>query len=444
MRRSTALAIPPLILLACCGCELDSRHMLASVASASKPYAEYAVDPVGLVAIRTIAILPFDDRTRDGTFDAQEFALRFANQLASLGVFRVLYPGDVLGDVEAVNRSVQRHNDRLRHFARYGMTPENDEGEEAAPAPVSAPREPWDPVRREEQALKLARKAGADAVIVGYATEADPYMRPRVSITLRMLATGRSENAAAAIAQLAQWGVPRPHANAGGAGLILTRQQNYDAREGNIGRDVSLYGRTHHIDNHANDSGAYLRSSRLYYDIVGLDLAKAMAQDRNRAVKESRRRAKAAAKANRQSEADAESRLDRIIERDERIPDFEDAEHGPAYFDQAFPDERLALAHANDRRIRSFRPNGGGIRRAAPEERAGRDNRPAESGDALLALGGFAPPSESGYPDAEQLSSAASMDRRDRSWRPDVHHAANPSKALPLYDPSERGLAPYD
>ena len=437
------LFLPALCLsafVALSGC--DARHMTAALASSSKPYQEFLEDPVALTTIKTIAVFPFDNRAPQPGFDADAFANKLANQLAAHGKVRVLYPREILEAIERENREARRHNAQLREKISLGLyRPEsregrNDEGIFDTDADENMQmRRYYNPVKNVDEAVRLGRRAKADAIIVGEVSDFDPYMRPRLTLTMRLIATGNSETAARAIAELTQWGIP--HHTGAANGVIYVRQESFDSRTGSVGLNVSKYGWSRHIDDHPYDTEIYVRSMTYYYDVVANQLARAYMDARKKAVSEAELRARAAAKAGNRDQEAAVRRMFAMMERDSRIPDFETAARGEAYFDQAFVDKHALLdANGCDRRIQSWRPDGSSIRPATPAERLARDGRIPEN-ERGRGLEGYSTMVDSVFPDADTMMEMNLGDNRDRSWRPDYYNRANPEKSGPLYDPGE-------
>ena len=422
------------------GCS-EARHITAALASSSKAYQEFMEDPVALTTIKTVAVFPFDDRAPQPGFDADVFANKLANQLAAHGKVRVLYPRDILEQVERENREARRHNVRLKEEMSLGLSlrrakADGEDGIFSDDGPEEAkPRRYYNPVKNVEEAVRLARRVKADAVIVGEVSDYDPYMRPRLSLTMRLIATGNSDTAAKAIAELTQWGIPRP--TSGASGTIYIRQESFDSTKGSVGMDVSRYGRTHFVDHHPYDTEVYIRSMTYYYDVVANQLALAYMEARKKAVKEAEDRARAEARAKKQDQDAAAKRLFALMERDGRIPDYETDAHGQEHFDQAFP-ERYGVIDANngDKRIQSWRADGRSIRPASAGERTARDGMIPEN-ERGRGLEGYPTHVDSAFLDADELLEQNLGDNRDRSWRPDYYMHANPRKAAPMYAPSE-------
>ncbi len=436
--RALAAALP---LFALAGCGFDPAHVSAAMGSSSKPYQEKLEDPVNLTAIRSIAVVPFDDRARKAGFDAAAFADALANQLAALGQVRVIYPAEILQRVERENRDVLRHNARLKERIMLGLASPEEAREASAFAPEAASdaaeKSFYNPVQNQDEAIRLARRAKADAVIVGEVTDFDPYMRPRLGITMRLIATGSTESAAQAIAELTQWGVPRTGAGGGGGAgsVVYLRQQTFDSTMGSVGMDVSKYGYTHYNENNPYGTEVFMRSMSKYYDVVANQLALAFADVRRKAVKEAEDRAKAAAAQRRGDQNRAMAHLVALMNRDMRIPDYETDAHGEAWFDQAFIDKHAALAAGGDRRIQSFRPDGRSLRPATTAERWGRDALIPEN-ERGRALEGYSAMADAAFPDADAMMEM-NMGGRDRSFRPDYYNRANPQKSAAMYDPKE-------
>ncbi|MDR1745512.1 MAG: hypothetical protein LBS30_07150, partial [Planctomycetota bacterium] len=188
------------------GCD-EARHITAALGSSSKPYQEFLEDPATLTTIKTIAVFPFEDRAPQPGFDSETFANKLANQLAAYGKVRVLYPRDILERVEEENLASRRHNARLKEKRALGLV-SPEEAADPDSGGDSSPRSYFDPIKNPEEAVRLARRAKADAIIVGEISDYDPYMRPRLSLTMKLIATGSTEAAAQAIAEMTQWGIP--------------------------------------------------------------------------------------------------------------------------------------------------------------------------------------------------------------------------------------------
>ena len=422
------------------GCS-EARHITATLGSSSKPYQEYLEDPVNLTTIKTIAVFPFSDRAPQPGFDADEFANKLANQLSLHGKVRVIYPREMLSQVDRENREARRWNADLKEKMALGLYIPENAPEGGAFAPESPderqPRAYYDPIHNTDEAVRLARRAKADAIIVGEVTDYDPYMRPQLSLTMRLIATGSTETAAQAIAEMTQWGIPRAGMGASGGGVIYIRQQTFDSSVGSVGLDVSKYGRTHLNEHNPYGTEVYLRSMSKYYDVVANELAGAYMEARKKAVKEAEERAKAEAKKRQEDQSKAMSRLMALMNRDARIPDYETNAHQEAYFDQAFMDKRTLLdANGGDRRIMSWRPDGRNIRQATPAERGARDMMIPEN-ERGRGLEGYSAMVDSSFPDADAMMEMNTGDNRDRSWRPDYYNHANPQKSAPLYGPGE-------
>ena len=427
------------------GCA-DGRHIAAALGSSSKPYQEFLDDPVTLTTIKTIAVFPFENRAPQPGFDADAFANKLANQLAAEGKVRVLYPKDILEFAERENLAARRHNANLREKMALGLyvpphmraeaeEADGDDGSRLADDAEMRPRQYYNPIKNTDEAVRLARRAKADAIIMGEISDFDPYMRPRISLTMRVIATGNSDVAAMAIAELTQWGIPR--ANSSARGIVYVRQESFDSTIGSVGLNVSKFGRTHHVDHQPYDTEVFIRSMTQYYDVVANALAKSYVDARKKAIKEAEKRAREEAKRRDRDQDAAARRIMAMVERDSRIPDYETPMHGENYFDQAFADRRGVLgANGGDKRIMSWRPDGADIRRPTGSERLARDGRIPEN-ERGRGLEGFSTMSDAAFPDADAMMEFNLEDGRDRSWRPDYYNRANPRKSAPLYAPGE-------
>ncbi len=316
-------------LLLTSGCMETARKGLATLGSRSDPFQEFVGDPVALATVKTVVVLPFQDRAREKGFRSLDFSTRLANQLTSRGKLKVIYPEEIMRLAEEQNERIRRHNSEYRHRrllgrsladarpdqlrrAREGLR-ESVAGEEQRRKAYLAP------VTERSDAIKLARMLGADAVVMGRVTDYDPYMRPRISLMMQVIATGTTEDQARALAELCQWGVPRRRPTA--SGVVWQRQQNFDARDGNIGHGAYMEALTHHVDHQVHDTEAYVRSPSLYADYVGAVLAGALLKARIEAVKEAEMRAMAEAKQRQAEQAQVRQRLEDLIHREPQLPD---------------------------------------------------------------------------------------------------------------------------
>lgn len=421
------------------GCE-EARHLTASLASSSRPYQEYLEDPVALTSIRTIAVFPFEDGAPQPGFDADAFANKLANQLAAHGKIRLIYPREILEIADRENRAARRHNAEFRERVSLGLEKSGDAKGNAGVFSGGDVGESGllgyhNPIKNVDDAVRLGRRVKADAIIVGKVSDIDSYMRPRLVLDMRLIATGNAESTARAIAELAQWGVPRPPGSA--RGVVYVRQETFDSRVGSVGRDVSRYGRSRHIDDHPYDTEIFVRSMTHYYDVVADRLARAYMEARAKAVREAEKRAREAARASRLDQEAAVRRMLALMDRDSRIPDHETDSRGEDYFDQSFPARRGLLgANGGDRRIQSWRADGRDLRPASAAERASRDGRIPEN-ERGRGLEGYSAMSDSAFPDADSLLEMNLGDSRDRGWRPDYYNHANPRRSAPLYGQGE-------
>ncbi len=279
------IALALLAVIFCSGCMQQGRSALAAVSSRSKPYQEVVDDPVMLTTIRSVAVFPFADEAPQEGFDADNFSTRLASQLASTGELRVLYPRQIMAMADQENRKIRRHNATYRNRKLLGITPADDRAnmtrraneklDEAVAGEEDVSKRLLDPVNYLDDAITIGRLLGVDAVIMGEITDYDPYMRPRIGLTMRVVATGSTRSAAEELMRLTQWGVP----GGGGGdnnGVVWVRQQNFDSKDGNVGLGAYKHVLTHHVDNHPYDTETVLRSMTLYFDYVTLELSKAL------------------------------------------------------------------------------------------------------------------------------------------------------------------------
>lgn len=330
------------------GCIAVGRSIgRAAIAGPSQAKEEFVGNPVALATVKTVVVLPFDCCAREPGFDAIDFATRLANQIASRGKLRVIYPREAIALAVKENRRADRHNAVLQQRELVeGIPPERVEGEgrpffeggeEGKEDRTLKPR--LYPIQKIEDAVKLGCMLKADAVITGVVTDFDPYYRPRLSLLMRVVATGQSDAAAIALAELTQWGVPRRSETA--RGILWYLQQNFDSRDGDIGRNVAVYSVTKHTEHHPYDTDAYLRSISLYYDYVSAVLSHTLHNARQRAIQEAEERALREAEKMRISHEAVRRRIRELVSPTPHLPDA----------------DAILAENLYDRRNRSWRPD---------------------------------------------------------------------------------------
>ncbi|MCX7676282.1 MAG: hypothetical protein N2Z59_02780, partial [Alteraurantiacibacter sp.] len=150
-----ALAGSALWTAGCTDVAYNAGRKALACTSQSKPFEEWVGDPVALATVRTIAVLPPENTSAEKGFDAVAFATRFANQLASTGAVRVIYPRQALEAVERQNQAIRRHNAEVYHRRLLGIKPAAEraamlqraqaEGRESVAAEEDKPKELVDP-----------------------------------------------------------------------------------------------------------------------------------------------------------------------------------------------------------------------------------------------------------------------------------------------------------
>lgn len=289
---STALLLLVTVLLIG-GCYEETGLFGRKVARAaygahSKSYEEFKGDPVALATVKTIAFVPFVNVSAEQAFDSMAFTTRMANQMATQGEVRVVYPREMMKLVETENRKAKLHNTRLRERVLMG------EDLNKLPRDERTRMRMLDPATNLEDAVKLGRILKADAVVMGTVTDYNPYMRPRMCLTVKLVATGNSDTAAIALSQMTQWGVPRASSTA--RGVIWFVQQNFDSRDSDTGRNVWVYGMTKHTEDRPTNIESYIACMTQYFDYVGSCMTREVLRARKKAIKESERRAMEEAK----------------------------------------------------------------------------------------------------------------------------------------------------
>ncbi len=323
------LALLALLILLAGGCEGKARSGFAAVTSSSRPFQEFVGDPVALATVKTVAILPFDDCSPEPGFKPLEFSTRMANQLAAAGKLRVIYPKEIMALTGKLNRDIRRHNSEYRYRNLTGrrlvdVRPDQLRRAKAGLRESVAGEEDTrkaflDPARKVNDAVKLGRMLGADAVVMGRVTDYNAYMRPRISLLVRVVATGTTDDQARELAELCQWGIPRAKSIA--RGVTWQRQQNFDSRNGNIGFGAYMSALTHHVGDQVYDTESYLRSPSLYSNYVGAVLSKALLKARSRAIAEAKKRAMAEARRRKAARERVRGRLRNLLYSSPQLPD---------------------------------------------------------------------------------------------------------------------------
>ncbi len=270
------------------GCKEEMAGLARKVTRAAyggttDAYEEFTGDPIAIATTKSVAFIPFDYVGRLEGFDTMTFTTRFASQMSTRGEMKVVFPREAMKLVEVENRKVDQHNTQLAEMVMMG------EKLDHLPADARNRARKLNPVISLDDAVKIGRMLKVDAVVTGTVSEWDPYMRPRMCVNVKVIATGNSDTAAQALAQMTQWGVPRQATTA--RGVIWFMQQNFDTRDSDIGRNVWAYGLTKHTEDQAADVELYLRSISQYYDYVGASLSKTILNTRAGAIEEAEKRA---------------------------------------------------------------------------------------------------------------------------------------------------------
>ncbi len=383
------------------GCLTLARTVARATTSVSYPHEQWEGDPVALATVKSVLVLPFADKAPEPGFDADGFATRLANQLSARGQLRVVYPREALALVETDNAEIRRHNAEYRRRQLLGIRPATERADllqradarrgEAVAGEEDRLQEMLDPVHNLDDAIKVGRRLKVDAVVMGLVTDHDPYLRPRVALTLQVVATGNSEAAAAALAELTQWGIPRS-ANYS-RGIIWSRQQNFDSRDGNIGRDVYEHAFIRHTEEHPYDTETYLRSMRMYYDYVSSTLSKGLLDARTAAVAEAEKRALAEAEKRQAEHLAVRKRINDLTTPDPALPDAEQVVATNLYDrrDGGWRPDVYNLDHPNKAGRLYAPPQNFSAQSAADPALTGDQAAPAKPASNYSALGAFDP-----------------------------------------------------
>lgn len=296
------------------GCLQDARKVARPLlAGESRALQEWNGDPVALTTVKTIAVLPFDDVASEPGFEPAVFATKLANQVATRGRVRIIYPEEARRVLSRLNLAIRRHNAALAQKEVLGEDLMGLTLEERTR------QEEMNPSQSMADAIKVGRLLKADAVLMGQVTHYDPYVRPKISLSMKLVATGQSEAAAQALAEMTQWGVPRSVGSA--RGQIWYLQQNFDSRDPAIGRNVALYNLTRHSEGHAYDLEVYTQSMTMYYDYVAAALTHQLLEARELAFEEAKKRALANAERQHLTQEAVRARLRTLTDPHYTLPD---------------------------------------------------------------------------------------------------------------------------
>lgn len=313
---TVALMVPFVLVL--CGCMEDVGAVARTTGRAvygaqSKSYEEFPGDPVALATTKTVLFIPFEYNGLEEGFDSMVFTTRLANQVATQAELRVLYPRDILKLTQLENRKIEQKNRRLAEMMAF----EDDLGN--LPRNERTRGKLLDPIINVDDAIKLGRQLKADAVVMGMISDWSPYMRPRMCVTMQIIATGNSDTAATALAQMTQWGVPRMETSA--RGVVWFIQQNFDARDPDIGRNVWVYGMTKHTEENVYDKDIYIRAISNFYDYVGSALGRELLRARKKSIAEAEKRALAQAEKQRLAAEGVRNRIRTLTDPFYTVPD---------------------------------------------------------------------------------------------------------------------------
>lgn len=181
------------ILLALClsGCAFESWK-----------YKHYPENP--FKDIEVVAILPFMNQTAEAKLETEEFANVFASELLKFEGFRVVRPIMIL-----------------------------------------AAAEPGEKIRTADDAIRLARRLKADAIVAAAVTDFHPYHPPRVAVSVQVLRVGAreiSEGEIDRITQSASWRRGPFALSRDKAGHLLAAfEKVYDSHQESVRREVVAY-----------------------------------------------------------------------------------------------------------------------------------------------------------------------------------------------------------
>jgi hypothetical protein len=156
--------------------------------------------------IRVVAILPFIDETGRAAFDADEFGAILASEFVKASGVRAIRP---------------------QHL-RAGL-------------------EPGEKIAGVQDAIRAARRAGADTVLACAVTDYDPYDPPRISIHAQLLSVesrAMSTQAVDHLIQSASWRKgPLPMTRDAAGHALAAFEEVYDARDASTRTLLAAYAK---------------------------------------------------------------------------------------------------------------------------------------------------------------------------------------------------------
>ena len=312
--------------LLCCGCSEPSfTRQYSRITDDTHTWDERVTDPAGIATVRSIAIYPFANQSGEQSLDTIGFSDALARQMNAYGFIRVVTPREVMNEIRKQQKYIETHNRRrqtrllLGKKAGDGTVPYRNDHTPPTDEDPDVELPPIDPIHNQGDAIRIGRTLQVDVIMLGVITAYDPYYRPKVGLTVHVIATGQNSAAVEAINQLSQWGVPRD-ANTQ-RGEVWTRQQMFDANDGSTAREAYMWARRHHTESSAFDTEVYLRNIERYFDFVGGSLAKGFLKARQQAAKEIEEQAKLAAKSHNMTPEAAGMRVQALTRAPIELPD---------------------------------------------------------------------------------------------------------------------------
>lgn len=190
--------------------------------------------------IRKIAVLPFSDLTQKNREQAEVFSEKFASQLVMTQMFDVKYPKEAIAEI-----------------LELGITKDLSEFDEAL-------------------LVKLGKKLGVEALVIGEIKEINLYDPVRVSFSLRMFIVEKNKfGTSEEIWDLSSYGVPINCVNAKDKekfAKVWAPQNVYNSSSVSLQKDIKRYAMEHNYDDHAFGWRYVIQSNERYLEYISYDV----------------------------------------------------------------------------------------------------------------------------------------------------------------------------
>lgn len=190
--------------------------------------------------IHKIAVLPFSDLTQKNREQAEMFSDKFASQLVQAQMFDVKYPKEAIAEILELGIT--------KDLAEYDKT----------------------------MLIKLGKKLGVEALIIGEIKEINLYDPVRVSFSLKMFIVEKSRfGSNDEIWDLSSYGIPVEGVSAKDKekfAKVWAPQNVYDSSSVELQKDIKRYAMEHNYDDHAFGWRYVIQSNERYLEFISYDI----------------------------------------------------------------------------------------------------------------------------------------------------------------------------